>query len=150
MKTDKKQYKEMVKKASPKSSTALNCMRAFFVGGVICAFGEVLHNIYEALGASKDHVGAYVAITLIFLAIMLTGIGKYDNITKYAGAGASIPITGFANAMSSPAIEHKKEGFILGVSAKLFTIAGAVIVYGTLSSMVVGLVYFLVQKFSGG
>ena len=150
MKTDKKQYKEMVKQSSPKSNTLLNCVRAFFVGGLVCLLGEALHKTYEALGANKDHIGAYIAMTLIFIAVLITGIGKFDNIAKYAGAGVSIPITGFANAMAAPAIEHKKEGFIFGVTAKMFTIAGGVIVYGTLSSMVVGLVYFFAQKIMGG
>ena len=150
LKTNKEQYRKMVKQAAPKSKTGVNFMRAFFVGGFICLIGEALHKGYEAMGAGKDHVGAYVAITLIFAAVFLTGIGKFDNLAKFGGAGATIPITGFANSMAAPAIEHKKEGFILGIAAKMFTIAGAVIVYGMLSSMVVGLVYFLIQKFAGG
>jgi len=136
-------YKKMVEKASPGSPLGLNCLKAFFVGGAICAFGQFLHVIFENAGASKDSAGAYVAISLIFLAVFLTGIGKFDNIVKFAGAGAAVPITGFANAMAAPAIEFKKEGYVFGVGAKMFIIAGPVIVYGTLASMVVGLVYYI-------
>ena len=137
-------YKRMVEKASPNSPLGLNCLKAFLVGGVICVFGQFLHVIYENAGASKDAAGAYVAISLILLAIFLTGIGKFDDIVKFAGAGAAVPITGFANAMAAPAIEFKKEGYIFGVGAKMFIIAGPVIVYGTLASMVVGVVYYII------
>jgi stage V sporulation protein AC len=136
-------YAKMVKKASPNSPLFLNCLKAFFVGGLICALGQVLHVAFENMGASKDSAGAYVAMSLIFLAVLLTGLGVFDNLVKFAGAGAAVPITGFANAMAAPAIEFKKEGYIFGVGAKIFIIAGPVIVYGTLASMVVGTLYYI-------
>jgi len=146
----KQEYDIMVKKASPNSKTFSNCVKAFIVGGLICLFGQSLYDLYEYLGAAKDNVGAYVAITLIFIAVLLTGLGVFDNIVNFAGAGAGVPITGFANAMAAPAIEHKKEGYIFGVGAKMFIIAGPVIVYGTVASMIVGAVHYLVQKLGGG
>ena len=145
MNTSKKEYKQMVELASPDSRLAANCTKAFVVGGAICAFGQGLNNVFTAAGAGRDMAGTLVAISLIFIAILLTGIGKYDNIVKFAGAGASVPITGFANAMAAPAIEFKKEGFIMGVGAKMFLIAGPVIVYGTLASMAVGTIYYLAR-----
>jgi len=145
MKTNKQHYAQMVDRASPKSKMGVNSFKAFFVGGVICVIGQGLHDLFEAWGASANHAGAYVAMTLIFLAVLLTGLGVFDNIVDFAGAGASVPITGFANAMAAPAIEFKKEGYIFGVGAKMFLIAGPVIVFGTLASMVVGLVYFIIK-----
>jgi len=138
----KMEYEQMVKKASPNSKILSNCARAFMVGGLICTLGQVLYAIFGALGANRDMSGMLVAISLIFLASLATGIGKYDGLVKFAGAGAGVPITGFANAVVAPAIEFKKEGYILGVGAKMFLIAGPVIVYGTLASMVVGLIYY--------
>jgi len=145
MSVSKKEFDEMIKKASPNSRLLVNCIRAFVVGGLICTFGQVLYAIYVAWGANRDMAGTLVAITLIFLAVLLTGIGKFDDIVKFGGAGASVPITGFANAVAAPAIEFKTEGFIMGVGAKMFLIAGPVIVYGTLSSMLVGLIYYFVR-----
>ena len=149
MKTNKKHYAQMAEKAAPKSKMWLNCLKAFVVGGGICVFGEILYTLYESWITNAENAGSYVAITLIFLAIFLTGLGVFDNIVDFAGAGASVPITGFANAMAAPAIEFKKEGFILGVGAKMFLIAGPVIVYGTLASMVVGTIYYIFQKLGG-
>jgi len=143
MKTNKKHYKQMVDKASPKSKTGLNCAKAFAVGGLICILGQGLHDLYEHFGASTDQAGAYVAMSLIFLAVLATGLGKFDDLVNFAGAGAGVPIMGFANAMAAPAIEFKKEGYIFGVGAKMFIIAGPVIVFGTLASMLVGLIYML-------
>jgi len=142
----KTEYDEMVKKASPNSKILANCTKAFFVGGGICAFGQGLYALFAALGASAENVPAYVAISLIFLAVLLTGLGIFDNIVKFAGAGASVPITGFANAMAAPAIEFKKEGWIFGVGAKMFIIAGPVIVYGNLMAIIVGIIYFLTNR----
>ncbi|MCL2753423.1 MAG: stage V sporulation protein AC [Defluviitaleaceae bacterium] len=142
----KQEYDNMVKKASPNSKIFPNCLKAFFVGGLICVFGQSLHDFFEHIGVAKDNVGAWVAITLIFIAILLTGLGVFDNIVSFAGAGAAVPITGFANAMAAPAIEFKKEGYIFGVGAKMFVIAGPVIVYGTVASMIVGAVHYIVQK----
>ena len=138
----KREYEKMVQKASPNSRLGVNCLRAFLVGGLICTFGQLLHNLFMGLGATTDQAGSFVAMSLIFLAVLLTGLGKYDDLATFAGAGSAVPITGFANAMAAPAIEFKKEGFILGVGAKMFLIAGPVIVYGTMASMVVGAFYF--------
>ncbi|MDR2183290.1 MAG: stage V sporulation protein AC [Clostridiales bacterium] len=145
MNMSKKEYGEMVKKASPNSRLVSNCVKAFVVGGLICTFGQVLYAMFGALGAGREMSGTLVAVSLIFLAILATGIGKYDDLAKFAGAGAGVPITGFANAVAAPAIEFKKEGYVMGVGAKMFLIAGPVIVYGTLSSMVVGLIYYFVR-----
>ncbi|MCL2170062.1 MAG: stage V sporulation protein AC [Defluviitaleaceae bacterium] len=149
MNTNKRHYAQMAQKVAPKPKTWLNCLKAFLVGGTICTIGEVIHTFLENWGVNPENIGAYVAITLIFLAVLLTGLGIFDNIVDFAGAGASVPITGFANAMAAPAIEFKKEGFILGVGAKMFLIAGPVIVYGTLASMAVGTIYYIIQKLGG-
>ncbi|MDR2166670.1 MAG: stage V sporulation protein AC [Clostridiales bacterium] len=146
MKTNRQHYDQMVKKASPNSKLGLNCFKAFIVGGLICVLGQFLYGLFESWGATNDQAATYVAITLIFSAVLLTGIGKFDDLVNFAGAGAAVPITGFANAMASPAIEFKKEGYIFGVGAKMFLIAGPVIVYGTLASMLVGIVYFFIQR----
>jgi len=145
MNMSKKEYGEMVKKASPNSRLLMNCIRAFVVGGLICTLGQGLYAVFGALGANRDMAGMLVAISLIFLATMATGIGKYDDLVKFAGAGAGVPITGFANAVAAPAIEFKKEGYIMGVGAKMFLIAGPVIVYGTLASMIVGFIYYFAR-----
>ena len=145
MDMSKKEYGQMVKRASPNSRLAANCAKAFVVGGAICTFGQMLYAIFGAMGANRDMQGMLVAISLIFLATIATGIGKYDDLAKFAGAGAGVPITGFANAVAAPAVEFKKEGYIMGVGAKMFLIAGPVIVYGTLASMVVGFIYYFVR-----
>jgi len=145
MNTSKQEYKQMVDAASPNSRLGLNCVKAYIVGGAICVLGQGFYNIYMAAGASRDMAGMLVAGSLIFLAVLLTGLGKFDDLVKFAGAGAAVPITGFANAMAAPAIEFKKEGYIMGVGAKMFLIAGPVIVYGTLASIVVGVIYYFVR-----
>ena len=145
MDMSKKEYGQMVKRASPNSRLLLNCAKAFVVGGLICTLGQVLYGIFAAMGANRDMAGMLVAISLIFMAVLATGIGKYDNLVKFGGAGASVPITGFANAVAAPAIEFKKEGYIMGVGAKMFLIAGPVIVYGTLASMIVGFIYYFTR-----
>ena len=145
----KQEYEGMVKAASPSSKTFGNCVKAFFVGGLICIFGQSLYDFFAHIGVAQENVGTWVAITLIFVAVLLTGLGVFDNIVNFAGAGAAVPITGFANAMAAPAIEFKKEGHILGVGAKMFIIAGPVIVYGTVASMVVGGIHYIVQKWGG-
>jgi len=143
MNTSKKDYQQMVQKASPNSSIAGNCAKAYIVGGAVCMLGQLFYNVYTWAGAGQEMAGSLVAMSLIFLAVFLTGIGKFDDIVTFGGAGASVPITGFANAMAAPAIEFKKEGYIMGVGAKMFVIAGPVIVYGTLASMVVGAIYYI-------
>ena len=139
------QYGELVKKASPNSHLPADCLRAFLIGGAICASGEGLMKLYLYFGAEKELAGLLVSVTLVFLAALLTGMGLYEKLGKYAGAGSVVPITGFANAVAAPAIEFKKEGFIFGVGAKMFVVAGPVIVYGTLASVLVGVIYYFAR-----
>jgi stage V sporulation protein AC len=141
----KKKYKNLVDEASPNSNVYRDCLKAFAVGGAICCIGQALNNLWVNLGASMDEAGAYTAIALVLSSVLLTGLGVYDKLGKHAGAGSFVPITGFANAMAAPAVEFKREGFIMGVGAKMFTVAGPVIVYGTLASIVVGLVYYILK-----
>ena len=138
-----KQYGELVKEMSPKSPMWKDCIKAFVIGGAICTLGQVFMNLYGNLGVEKQDAGTAMSMTLVALSALLTGFSLYDNIAKHAGAGTLVPITGFANAISSAAIEFKTEGFILGVGAKMFTIAGPVIVYGVSASVVYGLIYWI-------
>ncbi|MDF2882273.1 MAG: spoVAC [Clostridiaceae bacterium] len=142
----KKKFKKIAKEAQPKTKTLKNCFNAFIVGGLICDIGQFFNNIYLTFGVSKDDVGTYVSITMVFLGALLTGLGIYDKIANFAGAGTVVPITGFSNSIVSPAMEFKKEGFVFGVGAKMFTIAGPVLVYGISSSVVIGVIYFLITK----
>ncbi|MCL1842399.1 MAG: stage V sporulation protein AC [Defluviitaleaceae bacterium] len=139
---NKQTYEEMVKDVSPRSAVGVNCLKAFFVGGVICAIAQWMYNMFTASGFSREDTGLIVAVILIVVAVLLTALGLYDRLGKFAGAGSIVPITGFANAIAAPAIEHKKEGMVVGVGAKMFLIAGPVIVYGVLTSVVVGLIYY--------
>ncbi len=139
-------YNEYVKETMPKSHTFSSCIRAFLVGGLICVIGQALTDIAEnLLHLDEKGVPAFTCIVLIFLGALLTGFGVYDVIGKFAGAGSIVPITGFANSMVSPALEYKREGYVLGVGAKLFTIAGPVLVYGISTSVLVGLIYFILN-----
>ena len=138
-----KQYGELVKEMSPKSPIWKDCIKAFVIGGVICALGQVFMNLYGNLGVEKQDAGTLASMTLVVLSALLTGLSLYDNLAKHAGAGTLVPITGFANSIAAPAVEFKTEGFILGVGAKMFTIAGPVIVYGVSASVVYGLLYWL-------
>ena len=128
---------------SPKSPIWKDCLNAFWIGGLICAIGQLIMNGYLALGLDKEQAGTAMSMTLVALSALLTGLSLYDDIAKRAGAGTLVPITGFANAIASPAVEFKTEGFILGVGAKMFTIAGPVIVYGVSASVVYGLIYWI-------
>lgn len=148
MNTDSKSYQKYAKNHAPKSPLLRDSIRAFLVGGAICAFAEGLFHFYLSINIPEETVKSLVPITLIFLAALLTGIGVFDDIARFAGAGTLVPITGFANAMVSPAIDDKSEGFIMGVGAKMFTIAGPVIVYGTLTSVIYGVVYYIVGRLS--
>lgn len=138
-----KQYDALVREMSPRSPMGKDCFNAFGIGGVICAIGQVFLNLYTSMGLDKDSAGTATSMTLVTLSALLTGLSLYDNIAKHAGAGTLVPITGFANSIAAPAIEFKTEGFILGVGAKMFTIAGPVIVYGLSASVVYGLIYWL-------
>ncbi len=141
---DKQRYAEMVKRASPNSKIFTDCARAFLVGGAICAIGQVTHNLLAAR-LPKDSADLLTSVILIAASMLLTGMGLYNLIGRRAGAGSFVPITGFANAIAAPAIEFKKEGLVLGVGAKMFVIAGPVIVYGVVTSMLVGLVYYFLK-----
>ena len=138
-----KQYARLVKDKSPKSPIMKDCLFAFASGGLICALGQFLLNRYTGLGLEKQDAAAWVSITLVGLSALLTGLSVYDDIAKYAGAGTLVPITGFSNAVAASAVEFQTEGFILGVGAKMFTIAGPVIVYGLSASAVYGVIYWL-------
>ena len=138
-----RQYQKMVQAMAPKSPILKNCLKAFCIGGLICALGQVILNAYTALGLDKEQSGTATSMSLVALSALLTGFSLYDNIAKHGGAGTLVPITGFANAVSSAAIEFKTEGFVLGVGAKIFTIAGPVIVYGVSASVVYGLIYWI-------
>ena len=138
-----KQYARLVSEMAPKSPIGRDCFNAFWIGGTICAIGQLIMNGYLKLGLDKTDAGTAMSMTLVFLSALLTGLSLYDNIAKYGGAGTLVPITGFANAVSAPAVEFKTEGFILGVGAKMFTIAGPVIVYGVSASVIYGFIYWL-------
>ena len=140
-----REYGKLVQEFSPNSPIGKDCLNAFLVGGVICALGQVFVNWYGNLGLSNMDAGTAASMTLVALSALLTGLSLYDNIAKHAGAGTLVPITGFANAVAAPAVEFKTEGFVLGVGAKMFTIAGPVIVYGVSASIVYGFVYWIYQ-----
>ena len=148
MEINKNTYDKMTKKASPPSPKLKDCILAFLVGGFICALGETLSFIYtEYCKINPESVKLLVPVTLITIAAILTGLGIFEKIAKYAGAGTLVPITGFSNAVVSPAVEFKSEGFILGVGAKMFTIAGPVILYGTVASVLYGVIYWVTTLF---
>jgi len=142
-----KEYAKLIKELQPKSPIWKDCLFAFLIGGLICTIGQALLNGYKALGLDETNAGTAMSMTLVAISALLTGLSLYDNIAKYAGAGTLVPITGFANAIAAPAIEFKTEGFILGVGAKMFTIAGPVIVYGVSASVVYGLIYWITTLF---
>ena len=147
MNIDKKTYKKFATAHAPKSPCVKNCTLAFLVGGSICAFAQLLSDLYAKAGLAKDDASALASVTFIFLAALLTGLGLFDRIAKHAGAGTLVPITGFANSVVSPAIDTKSEGLVLGVGAKIFTVAGPVLLYGTLAGAVYGVVYWITTVF---
>ncbi len=138
-----KQYAKLVKEICPPSHVGKDCFNAFWIGGLICVLGQVFINWYAGMGLDKQDASSAASMTLVVISAFLTGLSLYDNIAKHAGAGTLVPITGFANAIAAPAVEFKTEGFILGVGAKMFTIAGPVIVYGVSASVVYGLIYWI-------
>ena len=145
---DQERYKSYVKARASRSHVVIDSLNAFLMGGSICALGQALLGFYEyALGMDARTASSGVSITLVFLAAFLTGIGVFDGIGRMAGAGTLVPITGFANAMTSPAIDTRSEGWVMGVGAKIFTVAGPVILYGTLSGVLYGAIYYLVSLF---
>ncbi len=147
MNESKENYKRYVEGRAKKSPLFRDCIRAFLVGGTICAFAQGLKLWYGKIGMSESDTGTLVSCTLIFLTAFLTGLGIFDRIAKFAGAGTLVPITGFANAVSSCAVDAKTEGFILGVGAKIFSIAGPVILYGVSAGTVYGVLYWCFTKF---
>ena len=142
-----KQYGKLVQDMSPKSPMWKDCLNAFWIGGSICLLGQLIMNGYQALGLDETNAGTATSMTLVALSALLTGLSLYDNLAKHAGAGTLVPITGFANSIAAPAVEFKTEGFVLGVGAKMFTIAGPVIVYGVSASVVYGLIYWITTLF---
>ena len=141
------EYSQLVDEMSPKSPMWRDCLNAFWISGLICTLGQLLQNGYMALGLEKTDASTAVSMTLVALSALLTGLSLYDDIAKHAGAGTLVPITGFANSIAAPAIEFRTEGFILGVGAKMFTIAGPVIVYGVSASVVYGVIYWITTLF---
>jgi len=142
----KLEYAELVNRLSPKSEIGIGLFRSFWVGGLICVIGQMITDVFAYVaGWGMQACSAATCICLIFLSALLTGIGIYDRIGKYAGAGSIVPITGFANSVVSPAMEFRREGLVMGVGAKLFTLAGPVLVYGISSSIIVGLITFFLE-----
>ena len=136
-------YKDYVTRKTPMHNLPANMARAFVTGGVICMLGQVILNICKNVGLDKDTSGGWCSMILVLLSVLLTGFGIYPRIAKWGGAGALVPITGFANSVVAPAIEYKKEGQVFGIGAKIFTIAGPVILYGIFTSWILGLIYWI-------
>ncbi len=147
MNISNQEYSELAKRRSPASAMYKTIPMAFVIGGLICCLGEGLLNMYGAFGLPEDQAGAWTSITLIFLSALLTGLKLYDRIAQHAGAGTLVPITGFANSVVSPALDFKSEGYVLGLGAKMFVIAGPVIVYGISASIVYGIIYYITTLF---
>ena len=146
MQLSNSQYNEMAKDASAPSKSWFNIPKAFVIGGLICLIGQGILELYKATGFEKDEAAALTPLTLVLFSAVLTGLGLYPKVAKHGGAGTLVPITGFANAVVSPAIEFKTEGWVLGVGAKVFAIAGPVILYGVTASVIYGLIYFVVNQ----
>lgn len=142
-----KEYRQMTKKASPNSPVVKDCVKAFLFGGSICALGEVIFQLVQRAGLDEQNARLTVSVSLILLAVVLTGFQVFDNIAKHAGAGTLVPITGFANSVVAPAIEFKSEGYVLGLGAKMFIIAGPVLVYGITAATLYGVWCWIVQMF---
>lgn len=143
----KNEYSKMTDKASGDSPKVLNSIKAFLFGGAICCFGQVLNELFRMVGLNGDEIKIATPCILIILTAILTGLGVFDKIARHAGAGTIVPITGFANSVVSPALEFKQEGLILGTAAQMFTIAGPVIVYGTASSVIYGLIIYIFKLY---
>lgn len=147
MNISNEEYSELTKQRSHNSKLCKTVPMAFLVGGLICTLGEAMMNIYAMAGLNRDACASLASMTLVFLSILFTGLEWYDRIAQHAGAGTLVPITGFANAVASPALDFKSEGFVLGLGAKMFVIAGPVIVYGISASVVYGIIYYIVGLF---
>ncbi|RNB84882.1 stage V sporulation protein AC [Brevibacillus panacihumi] len=141
MQMTKQMYQQQASKYQPKRNVMLNCFRAFWVGGTICLLGQALQNMYiHFFGFTEKTASNPTVATLIFISVLLTGLGIYDNIGQYAGAGSAVPVTGFANSIASAAIEHRSEGFVLGVGGNMFKLAGSVIVFGVVAAFLAGII----------
>lgn len=138
-----KQYEKYVKQKTPAHNVWLNMLKAFFLGGTICTLGQVVFHYCKTQGMDADACSAWTSLTLVLLSVLLTGTGIYPKLAKWGGAGALVPITGFANSVAAPAIEYKKEGQVFGIGCKIFTIAGPVILYGIFTSWALGLIYWI-------
>lgn len=141
------EYSKMSASYAPKSPLLKDCVWAFVIGGLICALGQAFLELYLYLDISEDIAKPLSSVTLVFLSALFTGLGLYDKLATHAGAGTVVPITGFANSIASPAVEFKTEGLVLGLAVKMFTIAGPVLVYGTVASVIYGIIYWIMQMF---
>ena len=147
VKTKEEKYNAYVKQVTPTTNMWLNICKAFLVGGIICTLGQLITNWLKSSGLNQEDTAAWTSLALILLSVILTGLNLYPKIAKFGGAGSLVPITGFANSVVAAAIEFKKEGWVFGVGAKIFTIAGPVILYGIISSWLLGLIYWITQLF---
>ena len=147
MKMSNEEYKKYAESRMPRSHMRRDALRAFWVGGLICMLGQLFIELYTRFGLDKDSAGAACSVTLIFIGAVLTGLGIYDKIAKFAGAGTLVPITGFSNSVVAPALEFKTEGMVLGTAAKMFIISGPVIVFGTAASVVYGIILFITGSY---
>ncbi len=141
----KQQYEEYVEKITPKHNLPLNMVKAFVTGGIICVIGQIILHIAKEMGMNQEIAGSWCSLILVFSSALLTGLNIYPSIAKFGGAGALVPITGFANSVAAPAIEFKKEGQVFGIGCKIFTIAGPVILYGIATSWLLGLLYYILR-----
>lgn len=142
----KDEYRKYVDKVSPDSKTARNVLRAFMVGGFICVIGQFFLNSFKNMGLDQDTASSLTSIVMILVGVSLTALNLYDDIGRFAGAGSIVPITGFANSIASPAIEYKSEGYVLGVGARMFLVAGPVLVYGISMSIILGIIHYLLRS----
>lgn len=142
----KKEYEQYVDQVTPKKNLFIQMLKAFIIGGLICVLGQGILNYCKSMGLDKETAGAWCSLTLIFLSVLLTGLNLYQKLVSFGGAGALVPITGFANSVAAPAIEYQKEGQVFGVGCKIFTIAGPVILYGIFTSWVLGLIYWIMKS----
>jgi stage V sporulation protein AC len=139
-------YARLVQKSSPKAPVLKNALAAFLVGGTICSIGQIFLNVFMNYGLATKEAGTFTSMVMVFLGALLTGLGVYDEIGRFGGAGSMVPITGFANSIVSPALEYKREGYVTGIGTKVFTIAGPVLLYGSLMSVLIGLLFYLLNK----
>ncbi|MGL4655927.1 MAG: stage V sporulation protein AC [Sarcina sp.] len=144
------EFEKLSIEMEPKPKLLKNCFNAFWIGGSICVIGQIIKNTMLHFGILENDINIYLPISMIFIGAFFTGIGVYDKVAVIGGMGTHVPITGFANSMVSEAIEHKKEGYVLGLGSKMFTIAGPVLVYGIGSSVILGIIYYILLRIGGG